>query len=377
MKLWQEELITIRRELHQIPEIGLKEFQTQKYLLQKIETILPSFGEVRTWQTGIMVKLSGSNPTKMIGWRADIDGLPILEEVASEFQSGHEGYMHACGHDFHMTIGLGLLQRMCLKQPTQDLLFLFQPAEENEAGGMLMYEDGAFDDWRPDEFYALHVNPELPVGTISTRVGTLFAGTCEVSVNLTGKSGHAAYPQRANDMLIAGVNFIQQVQTIVSRNVNPVEGAVVTFGSFHAGKTNNVIAGEAYLFGTIRTLTQEMNLLTQKRIKEIAAGIAQSFDCEVDMELIQKGYLPVVNNEETTENFIEFMKNDPEVDFVRAQAAMTGEDFGYLLSKIPGTMFWLGVDSPYGLHSPKFEPDETAIPFAVKTIGDFLLTLSK
>ncbi len=373
----QEQLIEIRRQLHKIPEIGLEEEKTQKRLLEIILLIDKEFIEYKTWRTGIMVFVHGKNPQKTIGWRADIDGLPIAEEVLSDFQSEHEGYMHACGHDFHMTIGLGLLEQMSVEQPENNYLFLFQPAEENEAGGMLMYEAGAFGTWLPDEFYGLHVNPELPVGQITTKIGTLFAATCEVQITLTGKGGHAAFPHASNDMIVAGMSLVQQAQTIVSRNVNPVEGAVVTFGTFHAGSATNVIAGEATISGTIRTLTEEMNQLTQIRIREIGEGIAKSFNCEVVVSLDQKGYVPVINDLQTTEKFISFMKQEPDVVFEEAEVAMTGEDFGYLLSKVPGTMFWLGVDSPYGLHSAKFEPKEAAIPFAVEHISHFLKFLDK
>ncbi|MBO0474236.1 N-acetyldiaminopimelate deacetylase [Enterococcus sp. DIV0840] len=373
----QEQLIEIRRQLHQIPEIGLEEEKTQKYLLEIIKSIDKEFIEYTTWRTGILVFVHGKAPQKTIGWRADIDGLPIKEEVVSDFQSTHNGYMHACGHDFHMTIGLGLLEQMTLEQPINNYLFLFQPAEENEAGGMLMYEAGAFGSWLPDEFYGLHVNSELPVGKITTKVGTLFAATCEVQITLTGKGGHAAFPHASNDMIVAGMSLIQQAQTIVSRNVNPVEGAVVTFGTFNAGTATNVIAGEATISGTIRTLTEEMNQLTQIRIREIGEGIAKSFNCEVEVFLDQKGYVPVINNKEKTENFMTFMEHESGVLFEEADVAMTGEDFGYLLSKVRGTMFWLGVDSAYGLHSAKFEPKEEAIPFAVEHISNFLKSLDK
>ena len=371
----QEQLIDIRRRLHQIPEIGLEEVQTQAFLLEKIELIKKSYMEIKTWRTGILVFVRGCQPKKTIGWRTDIDGLPIVEEVESDFKSKRKGFMHACGHDFHMTIALGVLEQLTQAQPENNYLFLFQPAEENESGAMLMYEDNAFGDWLPDEFYGLHVHPDLPVGTVSTKVGTLFAATCEVHVTFKGKGGHAAFPNKSNDMIIAATNFIQQAQTIVSRNVNPVEGAVVTFGTFVAGTTNNVIAGEAKITGTIRTLTHEMNELTQKRVREMAEGIAVSFGCEVDVFLDQKGYIPVVNSQEQTENFIRFMENETEVIFEESPVAMTGEDFGYLLSKVPGTMFWLGVNSPYGLHSEKFKPDEAAIPFAVKQVASFLQSL--
>ena len=364
----------IRRDLHQIPEIGLEEYKTHAYLMRIIDELTAGldFVEIRTWRTGILVFVKGSTPAKTIGWRTDIDGLPIVEETGFAFASQHEGRMHACGHDMHMTIALGLLEKLTTEQPKNNLLFLFQPAEENEAGGMLMYEDGAFGDWLPDEFYGLHVRPDLKVGDIATNTSTLFAGTCEVKLIFKGKGGHAAFPHNANDALVAASYFITQVQTIVSRNVDPIEGAVVTFGEFHAGTTNNVIAETAFLHGTIRTLTQEMNLLTQKRLREIAEGVTQSFGVELDLELKQGGYLPVENHPELAAQCMNFFQKESDVHMIDISPAMTGEDFGYLLSKVKGVMFWLGIDSPYALHHPKMAPDEAALPFAIEKFGKFL-----
>lgn len=376
--MWSEaELIQIRRDLHQIPEIGLEEFATHRYLMEKIQQLQKDYMEIREWQTAILVRVKGSQPEKCIGWRTDIDGLPIKERTGLPFASHHEGRMHACGHDFHMTIALGLLAKLSATQPKNDYLFLFQPAEENEAGGQLVYESGIMDDWLPDEFYALHVNPDLPVGTIGTRMGTLFAGTCEIHAHFIGKSGHAAFPHQANDMIVAASAFVQQVQSIVSRNVNPIEGGVVTLGSFHAGSATNVIAGEAHLSGTIRTLTQTMGELIQKRVREIAKGIEQIYNCKVELQLLQKGYFPVENNPELTENFIHFMQEQPNINLVITEPAMTGEDFGFLLSKIPGSMFWLGVESEYGLHHEKFLPNEAAIAIAIEHVGNFLKQLDQ
>ncbi|MGT2930070.1 N-acetyldiaminopimelate deacetylase [Streptococcus dentasini] len=368
------DLIKIRRDLHQIPEIGLDEYKTQAYLLARIAEISAGkdFVSQRTWRTGILVFLQGSSPEKTVGWRTDIDGLPVQEDTGLDFASKHKGRMHACGHDIHMTTALGLLDALVQVQPKHNVLFLFQPAEENFAGGKLMYDEDAFGDWKPDEFYGLHVRPDLKVGDIATNTSTLFAGTCETLVTFKGTGGHAAFPHEANDALVAAAHFVTQVQTIVSRNVDPIEGAVVTFGSMHAGTTNNVIAEEAKLHGTIRTLTQEMNLLTQKRLKEIAQGVAAAFNLKVEVELIQGGYLPVENDPELAKDLMRFFDQKTEANLIDILPAMTGEDFGYLLHKIPGAMFWLGIDSAAPLHSPKMNPKEEVLAFAVNTISKFL-----
>lgn len=366
-------LIKIRRHLHQIPEIGLQEHETQKYLLAQIQAVSTdkNFISLKTWRTGILVFLHGSNPTKTIGWRTDIDALPVKEETGLDFSSKN-GKMHACGHDIHMTVALGLLEQLSKTQPVENLLFLFQPAEENEAGGKLMYDEDAFGDWKPDEFYGLHVRPDLKVGDIATNTHTLFAGTCEVELTFKGKSGHAAFPHEANDALVAASYFITQVQTIVSRNTDPLGSAVVTFGEMHAGSTNNIISETAYLHGTIRALTLDVLEFTKKRVLEIANGVAQSFKMELDVKIIQGGYLPVENQPRLARELMDFFEKLPAVHLIDIAPAMTGEDFGYLLSKIPGVMFWLGIDSPYALHSNKMAPNEAALHFAVENISLFL-----
>ena len=370
------DLIATRRDLHQIPELGMEEFKTHAFLMDTIEGLLQdrSFSQVRTWETGILVYLTGSAPQKTIGWRTDIDGLPIVEETGLDFKSLQPDRMHACGHDFHMTIALGLLEKMAEQQPKHNLLFLFQPAEENLAGGMLMYEAGAFGDWLPDEFYGLHVRPDLKVGQMATNRATLFAGTCEVKIRFTGKGGHAAFPHTANDALVAASYFVTQVQSVVSRNVDPIEGAVVTFGSMHAGTTNNVITETAFLHGTIRALAQSMSLLVQKRVREIAEGIALSFGVDLEIELNPSGYLPVENNPQLADELMTYFEQVDGVEMIDCPPAMTGEDFGYLLNKVPGVMFWLGVDTPYPLHNPRLSPKEEVLPFAVDKLSDFLKT---
>ena len=235
-----------------------------------------------------------------------------------------------------------------------------------------MYEDGAFGDWLPDQFYGLHVRPDLKVGQIATNTHTLFAGTCEVKIRFKGKGGHAAFPHEANDALVAASYFVTQVQSVVSRNVNPIEGAVVTFGVFQAGTTNNVITDTAFLHGTIRALTQDMSLLVQKRVKTVAEGVAAAFGMEVEVELKQGGYLPVENHPALARELMDFFEEKDGIELIDIEPAMTGEDFGYLLSKVDGVMFWLGIDSPYALHHPQMSPKEEALAIGVDAVSSFL-----
>lgn len=364
--------IKIRRDLHLIPEVGLKEYKTRDYLLNVIQQLPQEHLDIKVDETAILVRVRGTEGKRTIGWRTDIDGLPVIEKTNLAFESAHEGRMHACGHDVHMAITLGILTHFS-EHPVKDhVVFFFQPAEETVSGAKIYYDKGFLNEWLPDEFYALHVDPNRPVGTIATKEGTLFASTCDLIVDFHGVGGHAAYPHESNDMVVAASQFVNQVQTIVSRNVNPVEGAVVTLGSFHAGTTGNVISDHARIEGTIRALTKDMSYMVQKRFKEIAQGIEMTYQCKVDVELNMFGYFPVINTPIETETFVQFMKNQADVHYEEAGTAMTGEDFGYLLDKVPGTMFWLGVDTPYGLHHPQMSPKEEAIPFAIKAVRDFL-----
>ncbi|MCK8606755.1 N-acetyldiaminopimelate deacetylase [Apilactobacillus ozensis] len=374
--LSSKDLIDIRRHFHQIPELALQENETAKYLRDIIGSFKQDYLELKTIEslpTATLVHVNGSNPTRTIGYRCDIDALPVTEHTGLDYQSKNLGKMHACGHDIHMTVALGILNYFSEHQPKDNLVFFFQPAEESENGGKIAYELGVFQGkWCPDEFYGLHDNPQLPAGSIGCRMGTLFAGTTEVNVTLKGKGGHAAYPQLANDMVVSASEFISQVQTVISRSIDPIQSGVITFGKLTAGTIRNVIAGEARIEGTIRGLNQSMIKKIDARLKAIGKGIAISFDCDVDVELNQGGYLPVENNPELTDNFINFMKNNKKIEFIETKPAMTGEDFGYLLHKFPGTMFWLGVEDDSQLHSDTFNPKETSIEKGVKAIIQFI-----
>lgn len=375
-QLNEDQLIKIRRHLHQIPELALQETETHAYLMQIISEMNQQYLEVREFDelpTAIMVLVHGKNPRRTIGYRTDIDALPVTEQTGLPYQSTHPGVMHACGHDIHMTVALGGLSYFSEHQPVDNLLFFFQPAEESEAGGKRAYELGLFEGkWCPDEFYGLHDNPELPAGAIGCRMGTLFAGTTEVNIDIEGKGGHAAFPQDAKDAVVAAANLIVQVQTIISRSIDPIDSGVITLGKIEAGTIRNVIAGHARIEGTIRGLTQDMILLIDRRLQEVCNGIQASFGVKVKLGLNQGGYWPVENNPELTKRFIKYMHDTPTVNFIETKPAMTGEDFGYLLAKFPGTMFWLGVDDDSQLHSATLTPNEAAIQRGVDAITGFL-----
>lgn len=363
--------VSIRRDLHQIPELGFMEFKTQQYLLNYIRNLASERIEVETWRTGIFVKIKGENPKKVIGYRADIDGLPIKEETGLPFASTHDGNMHACGHDFHMSIGLGVLTHFVENPIDDDLLFIFQPAEEGPGGAEPMLKSETMKKWKPDMILALHVAPEYPVGTIAVKEGLLFANTSELFIDLKGKGGHAAYPHHTNDMVITACSLVGQLQTIVSRNVNPLDSAVITIGKITGGTVQNVIAETARLEGTIRTLNPESMAKVKSRIESLAEGVQVGYECEAVIDYGSM-YYQVYNEEELTREFMDFTEQSSEVQLYRCTEAMTGEDFGYMLKEIPGFMFWLGVASDYGLHHSKLTPDEKAIELAINHLTKYI-----
>lgn len=366
-----DSLIKIRRDLHQIPELGFQEFKTQAYLLDYLERLPQERLTIKKWKTGLFVKVHGKEPGKIIGYRTDIDGLPISEETGLPFSSTHDARMHACGHDFHMSIALGVLSYFVENPINDDVLFIFQPAEEGPGGAEPMLKSAEMQEWMPDLIFALHIAPEYPVGTIALKEGLLFANTSELFIDLKGKGGHAAYPHQTNDMVIAACTLVNQLQTIISRNVNPLDSAVITIGKITGGTVQNIIAENARLEGTIRTLSPDSMKKVKHRIEALVKGIETGLECDA---IIDYGsmYHQVYNTESITKDFINYVQQETDVQVVECKEAMTGEDFGYMLKEIPGLMFWLGVDSPFGLHHAKLNPNEGAISVAINVLTKYI-----
>ena len=371
-----QSLIDIRRALHRIPELGFQEYKTQAFILEFLSGLQQEHLTITTWRTGVVVRIAGTNPTKTIGWRTDIDGLPVVEETGAEYASEHAGHMHACGHDCHMTVALALVAAFAANPPQQNAIVYFQPAEEGPGGAepMLNWMKEECPDLVCDEIYALHIAPEYPVGTVATRPGLLFANTSELFIDLKGIGGHAAYPHKTRDMTIAAANLLLQLQTIVSRNVDPMNSVVITVGKLTAGTVQNVIADAARMEGTIRTLNDESMQEVKRRIEVICAGIEAAFECTVSIDYGAM-YHEVDNNPACAERLLAFAKNyDGAKDYL-CPAAMTGEDFGYFLKDIPGAMFWSGANCSYGLHQSKMNPDEDLLAFNAGFVESFIRSL--
>ncbi len=366
-------LIKYRQELHQIPEIGHKEIKTTAYLLEVL-TKLDSFEIDQPLQTGLVAFKKGTVGNKCIAFRADIDALPMDEKTNVSYSSKHKGYMHACGHDIHMATLLGLAEELENNPCEEDVLLIFQPAEEGPGGAMPMIKAGILDKYMPDEIYALHVSPEYPVGTIATKSGTLFVSNSELFVDLYGKSSHGALPHEGNDMIVAGMNLVNQLHTIISRNINPSNCAVVTVGKFNAGTRLNIVTDHARLEGTIRVKDTKDMPIIKKRITNIVEGVAKSFEADFELDF-GASYSAVVNDDEKLKKFYEETSKIEGLKTVECEHTMASEDFGFFLERVPGVMFWLGASQGkegIGLHHPEFLPDEKAIDYGVKIFRSLL-----
>ena len=372
-KMTNERLVAIRRALHQIPEPGFQEFKTQNMILSELSQMdSENKLEIKRWKSGIFVRIPGTEPVKTIGYRADIDGLPMKEKTGLSFTSTHEEMMHACGHDFHMTIALGLIANLLNHKLINDVVVIFQPAEEGPGGALPILESVEFKPFRPDEIYSLHIAPELKAGVVSTKPGTLFANTSELFIDLKGKGGHAAFPHLTEDMAVAASHLVTQLQSIVARNIAPLDSAVVTIGKMTAGTKQNIIADSARIEGTIRTLSDETMNDIKSRIEGIMAGIEASFRCTASIDY-GSNYCQVYNNERLTTEFMEQVQQQNSAKLHEAGIAMTGEDFGYFLRDIPGMMCWLGVDSATGLHTTTLNPNESALVTGVNVFTKWIL----
>jgi N-acetyldiaminopimelate deacetylase len=378
------DLIEIRRELHRIPELAFEERETSEKLFETITKLLDgrAEAEISRYRTGIIVHLpasqaaGGANGGKTIGWRADMDALPIAETTGLPFASASPGMMHACGHDVHMTCGLGILEQISARPQRNDFVFLFQPAEENISGAQAIYDAGLLGKYGISEFYALHVSPEWDTGVIATRPGTLLAGSSSVIVEFTGVPGHAAMPHQTVDPIIAVASFVLQIQAMIARNFDPaVGGVVLTFGTISGGTVVNGVAASAKVMGSLRFLNSAQRDLAFRRIREIADGVAMATGATADVRLAESPWVPLVNDPVITAKFAGYMRSRGDVAFADAPVTMASEDFGYLVSHIPGLMFWLGTGRGHPLHSDKFSPDEAAIEPAVRLIADYLSQL--
>ncbi len=360
----ESEIIEIRREFHKYPELSEKEFETKKRIIEFLEKNNIEYNEVL--ETGIHAYIKNGVGKKM-AFRADMDGLPIYEKNDLKFKSVNEGVMHACGHDIHISVQLGLILALSKSKDkwSGTANFYFQPAEETVGGAKRMLEKGV-NDIKNDRILALHSAPELKVGKIGVKEGKLHATSAVFKLEVKGLTAHAALAYQGIDSIVIASKVVDYIQTIVSRKIDGRNAAVITVGTFNAGSAENVIASSAVLTGTIRTLDKE----TKKYIIDIFENelkeFVKSFGGKLEVE-IRDSYAPVINDVEFTKYFEKNVKdilgNESIVKI--EQTRMDVEDFGFFLEKIKGTFYRLGVSSTESnntdIHTDTFIADEGAI----------------
>ena len=369
------ELVMDRRAIHQNPEMAYKEVQTAALVADRLRELGFEF-ETGVAQTGVVALLEGAKAGKTVLLRADMDALPLEEEADLPFTSANKGVMHACGHDGHTAMLLGAARLLAERRESLNgsVKFMFQPAEEGGAGALRMIEAGLLENPQVDAAFALHVDALTYAGQISVKSGPTHASADTFQIKILGKGGHAARPSMTVDPIVIASQVVMALQTLVSREVSPTEEAVVTVGSLQAGTTFNIIPDTAVLRGTVRTYSEDVQAHIEKRIAEMASGIARAMrgDAEVDYRRL---YPPNVNHSDGAETVrVAARRLLPDGGLLEDVAAMGGEDFAFLMQRVPGAMFRLGVrrpewDEPKSLHSASFELDEDALPVGTAVLA--------
>ena len=367
-KKYKEEFIDIRHQLHANPELSYEEYETSKFVQQKLASYHIPFTIKAT--TGVVGLIEGKNPaSKIIALRADMDALPITEENNVEYKSKNIGVMHACGHDVHTTCLLGAAK--ILSETKEDwegtVKLIFQPGEEKNPGGAsLLIKEGVLQNPAPQKIFALHVHPGLQVGEFSFRGGMVMASADEIYITVKAKGGHAAAPHLTADTILIASQLIVSLQQIVSRNNNPFNPSVLSITSFQGGNTTNVIPSEVKLMGTFRAMNEEWRFKAHELIINQTKNLVSALGAEVDIK-IDVGYPFVLNDDalnSTARKSAEEYAGKEKV--TETELRMGAEDFAYYSHEIPGCFFRLGVGNiekkiSIGVHTPTFNIDEDAI----------------
>jgi amidohydrolase len=363
-------VINTRRDLHRIPETAFTEKKTSAYVTEylnreglEVQTGIATYGVVGLLKTG------RPGPTLLL--RADMDALPVTEETGLAFASTHKGVMHACGHDAH--VAMGLVAATVLNRVKDELngaiKFLFQPAEEGPGGAKPMIEEGVLENPKVDYSIGCHVWPEIPEGTIGVRSGPFMAAMDRFDIKIIGRGGHGAMPHMCVDALEVGTQVVNALQRISSRHMNPLEPAVVTVATFHAGTAFNIIPGDAKLSGTTRTFNLDIWNSWEERLEKVVRGVCESMGAEFELKF-SKGYPPTINNDSMAELVRRCaQKVVGEDNVVEPELTMGGEDMSFFLEQSKGCFYALGVGRQEFLpvHNPRFDFNEDVLALGLET----------
>jgi hippurate hydrolase len=357
-----ERIVALRRDIHREPELGFDTEKTAEKVLAALEG-LPLDVETGVAENGIVATLEGEEDGLTVALRADMDALPILEDTGLPFASEEEGKMHACGHDGHTSMLVGAAHAL---SGMRDRLggtvkFIFQPAEEGGGGGKVMVDEGVADD--VSSIFALHLWPGLPFGKVATKAGPIMAAADAFEMEVKATGSHGAMPHFGSDAIAIAAQVVTALQTIVSREVDPVEPAVLTVGEIRAGTAFNVIPHRAHLGGTVRTLNADLRQKMPRRMEDLARGIAKGMRGDVALDYTFS-YPVTVNNEAATNLALDVAEDlfGSESVLELPNPSMGAEDFAYFLEKVPGAFIWLGIgEEASGLHTPTFAFDEDVL----------------
>ena len=374
-----QEMVDIRRYLHQYPELSFEEVGTPKYIANYHKKLGHEVRE-NVGGRGVVATLKGAKPGKTVALRADFDALPIQEENDIEYKSKRDGKMHACGHDGH-TATLLVLAKILNKMKEQlegTVVFIHQHAEELQPGGAIaMIEDGCLDG--VDVIFGTHLWATEPYGDILYRTGPFMAAADRFHITIHGQGGHGALPHLTKDAIVIASQLVTNLQQLISRRVNPLDSAVVSIGEFDARNAFNVIADQAKLTGTVRSFKEDVRSYIEEEIERIIKGTCYTANADYTFDFV-RGYPAVVNHQEETEFIADISKQITGVKNVReSDPVMGGEDFAYYLQHVKGTFFFTGAMNPnwshaYPHHHPKFNIDERAMLIAAKTLGKATLS---
>ncbi len=363
-----KEIAEWRRDLHAHPEILYDVHRTAGSVAEKLKAfgcdeVVPGVG--RTGVVGVIKGRRGDDSKKVIGLRADMDALPIEEETGLPYKSTVPGKMHACGHDGHTAMLLGAARYLAeTRNFSGTAIVIFQPAEEGGAGGKAMVDDGMMDRFGIQEVYGMHNYPGMPLGTFGLRPGAIMAAADHFTVEIEGRGGHAARPHISVDSVLVGAQIVSQLQSIVSRNVDPLESAVISVCMFHAGTTDNVIPQTAQLRGTARSLVPHVQDLVERRMHEVVEGTANVLGAKAKLSY-RRGYPVLKNHPDQTDFAASVAAQIAGEDKVNTSLApvMGAEDFSFMLNARPGAFIFVGNGDSAGLHHPAYNFNDDVIPY--------------
>ncbi len=377
----EPEIIEIRREIHQRPELAYKEKATARLVAEKLRT----FGlEVKTGVggTGVLGILRARRKGRVVGLRADMDALPIEEMADVDFRSKEKGVMHACGHDTHVAMLLGTAK--LLANHKEDLAgmvkFFFQPAEEHggKGGAKPMIQDGVMENPKVDFVFGLHIDGDVESGVLAFRGGPAMAAPDSFEIRITGRGGHGAYPQHTVDPIYVAAQLLLALQGVSGRMIDPIQPIVISVGSIHSGTKENIIPDQAILHGTIRTLDETTRKRAKAKVSEVAKGVCRAFGAKAEVEFEKEAYPVMVNDEKVTEKAKNILKKLPGTRVKIRALQLGGEDFSRFLHEAPGTFYFLGTKNPakgciYHNHSPKFKVDENVLKLGSASLAQLAM----